>query len=188
LLLKINKLIFVHFQNNYCPCQQMKWWTPLNTIRTLGPNMVLPVAIGHQLGQMCWTGTVWILYYVSPHEMGRHIDFSSVVCPCVRPSVCPSVTLSCPLYILKPWWDFQITLHKCQVWWDDVQCLGLTKVGSRSRSKFKIKHCMTVFWVRSLSFEPMVRFTNNFPEMLAMMRQCAVPMFDQGWFKVKVKN
>jgi len=24
--------------------------------------------------------------------------------------------------------------------------------------------------------------------MLAMMRRCAVPMFDKGWFKVKVKK
>ena len=30
-----------------------------------------------------------------------------------------------------------------------------------------------------------VRSTNNFPKMLAMMRRCAVPMFDQGWFKDK---
>jgi len=36
-----------------------------------------------------------ILNYVSPHEMGRHIDFSSVVCLSVR----LSVTLLCPLYI-----------------------------------------------------------------------------------------
>ena len=37
------------------------------------------------------------------------------------------------LYFLNLWWDLQITLHKCQVWWDDVQCLCLTKVCSRSR-------------------------------------------------------
>jgi len=53
-------------------------------------------------------------------------------------------------------------------------------------SKFKIKHGMTVFCVRSLSFEPLVGFTNNFPEMLAVMKLCAVPMFDQGRFKVKI--
>jgi len=58
------------------------------------------------------------------------------------------------LYFLNPWWDLQITLHKCQVWWDEVQCLCLTKVGSRSRSQSKIKHCRTVFRVRSISFEP----------------------------------
>jgi len=29
-----------------------------------------------------------------------------------------------------------------------------------------------------------VGFTNNFPEMFAMMRRCAVPMFDQGRFNV----
>ena len=49
------------------------------------------------------------------------------------------------LYLLNPWGYLQITLHKCQVWWDDVQCLCLTKVGSRSRSQSKIKHCMTVW-------------------------------------------
>ena len=72
--------------------------------------------------------------------------------PSVCPSICPSVRLSVrhtfvsALYLLNPWWDLQITLHKCQVWWGDVQCLCLTKVGSRSRSQSKIKHCiMTVF-------------------------------------------
>jgi len=47
---------------------------------------------------------------------------------------------------------------------------------------------MTVFGVRSISFEPLVVFTNNFPKILAMITRCAVPMFDQGPFKVKVKN
>jgi len=32
------------------------------------------------------------------------------------------------LYLLNPWWDFQITLYKCQVWWVDVQCKCLTKL------------------------------------------------------------
>jgi len=67
-----------------------------------------------------------------------------------------------------------------------VQCLCLTKVGLRSRSQSKIKHCMTVFRVRSISFELLVGFTNNFAQMSSMMRQCTVPMFDQGRFKVKV--
>jgi len=67
-----------------------------------------------------------------------------------------------------------------------VQCLGLTKVGSRSRSQSKIKHCMTVFRVRSISFEPLVVFTNYFAQMSSMIRGCAVPRFDQGRFKVKV--
>ena len=67
-----------------------------------------------------------------------------------------------------------------------MQCLGLTKVGSRSRSQSKIKHCMTVFRVRSISFEPKEGFTNNFAQMSSMMRRCAVPLFDQGRVKVKV--
>jgi len=67
-----------------------------------------------------------------------------------------------------------------------VQCLCLTKVGSRSSSQLKIKHCMTVFRVRSLSFEPLVGFINNFAQMPNMMRRCAVPRFDRGRFKVKV--
>ena len=58
----------------------------------------------------------------------------------------------------------------------------VTFLGSQS----KIKHCMTVFRVRSISFEPLVGFTNNFAQMSSMMRQCAVPMFDQGRFKVNV--
>jgi len=142
------------------------------------------------------------------------------------------------LYLLNPWWDLKILLLKCQVWWDDVQCLCLTKVGSRSRSQFKIyqcmtvfhvgsisfeplvvltntfaqmaamlrlravslltkvgsrsrselkiKHCMTVFHVGSISFEPLVGFTNYSLQMSRMMRWCAVPMFDQCLFKVKV--
>jgi len=45
---------------------------------------------------------------------------------------------------------------------------------------------MTIFYVRSISFEPLVGFTNYFAQMSAMMGRCAVPMFDQGRFKVKV--
>jgi len=57
-------------------------------------------------------GGIFFVNYVSHHKMGRHIVFSSVVCP----SVCLSVTLFLSaLYLLNPWWDFQITLHKCQV-------------------------------------------------------------------------
>jgi len=39
------------------------------------------------------------------------------------------------LYLLNPWWDLQITFLKSLLWWDDVQCLCLTKVCSRSRKK-----------------------------------------------------
>jgi hypothetical protein len=67
-----------------------------------------------------------------------------------------------------------------------LQCLCLSKVCSRSMSQSKIKHCMTVFRVRSISFEPLVGFTNNSAHMSSMMRRFAVPMFDQGRFKVKV--
>jgi len=67
-----------------------------------------------------------------------------------------------------------------------VQGLCLTKVGSRSRSEFKIKHCMTVFHVGSISFEPLVGFKNFSAQMSRMIRRCAVPMFDQCLFKVKV--
>ena len=65
-----------------------------------------------------------------------------------------------------------------------MQCLGLTKVGSRSQ--FKIKHFMTVFRARSISLEPLVVFTNYFAQMSSMMRGCAVPRFDQGRVKVKI--
>jgi len=69
-----------------------------------------------------------------------------------------------------------------------VQCLGLTKVDSRSRSQSKIKHCLTVFRVRSISFEPLVVFTNKFARISAIMRRCAMFMFDQGQLKIMVKG
>ena len=47
--------------------------------------------------------------------------------------------------------------------------------------------CPSCFRVRSISFEPLVGFTNYFAQMSAMMGRCAVPMFDQGWLKVKVR-
>ena len=46
--------------------------------------------------------------------------------------------------------------------------------------------CPSHFRVRSISFEPLVGFTNNFAQMSIMMRRCAVLMFNQGRFKVKV--
>jgi len=46
---------------------------------------------------------------------------------------------------------------------------------------------MTVFGARSISFEPLVGFTNYFARMSAIMRQSAMLMFDQGQLKVKVK-
>jgi len=54
----------------------------------------------------------------------------------VRLSVCHASVFA--LYLLKTWWNFKISWHKCQVWWDDVNCLCFTKVGLRSRSKFKV--------------------------------------------------
>ena len=99
-----------------------------------------------------------LMYYASPHEIGRHIVFSSVVCLSVCLYICLSVTLSCPLYIF--WTPGGIYKLFCtNVSYNKTICnVCLTKVSWRSRSKFKIKHCMTVFWVCSLSFEPLVGF------------------------------
>ena len=50
--------------------------------------------------------------------------------------------------------------------------------------------CLSVrlshFRIRSISFEHLVGFTNNFAQMSSMMRRCAVPMFDQGRVRVNV--
>jgi len=45
---------------------------------------------------------------------------------------------------------------------------------------------MTVFCVRSIYFEPLVGFTNNSAQRSSMISRCALRMFDQGRFKVKV--
>jgi len=50
----------------------------------------------------------------------------------------------------------------------------------------RLSVCPSTFCVRSTSFEPLVGLRNNFAQMSSMMRRCAVPMFDQGRFKVKV--
>jgi len=51
----------------------------------------------------------------------------------------------------------------------------------------RFSHSMTVFRVRSISFELLVGFTNNFARMSAIRRRCAMLMFEQGQSKVKVK-
>jgi len=46
--------------------------------------------------------------------------------------------------------------------------------------------CPSRFHVRSISFEPLLGITNNFAQMLSMMRRCAVLMFDQGRVKITI--
>ena len=60
------------------------------------------------------------------------------------------------------------------------------KVGSRSRSLFKVKHIFDVFHVRSISLEPVLRFQNKIAQILTMMRRCADCRFIEGRLKVKV--
>ena len=77
----------------------------------------------------------WLVWKSLATEMGRHIVFSSDVCL----SVCLSVTLSCLLFIFwTPGWIYKLLCTNVYEWWDDVQCLCLTNVWSRSRSQFKI--------------------------------------------------
>jgi len=67
--------------------------------------------------------------YVSPHEMGRHIVFSSVVCP----FVCLSLTLSCSLYIF--WTPCGIYKLLCtNVKYDPMMCSAYVGQG-----RFKVK-------------------------------------------------
>jgi len=101
---------------------------------------------------------MWVLQWYTQIFIESHqLKMNNNMCSCIV-----WLYFVFALYLLNPWWVLQITLYKCQVWWDDVQCLCLTKVGSRSRSQSKIKHCMTVFRVRSISFKPLVGFTNYY--------------------------
>jgi len=86
------------------------------------------------------------------------------------------------LYLLNSLWDFQITLQKCQVWWVDVQCVCLTKVGSRPRSLFKVKYCMnfTKFnnsWVPFLQINPLSYVAANEYSLIPAIAQVYDPIF-----------
>ena len=49
--------------------------------------------------------------------------------------------------------------------------------------------CLSLYhtFVFAQYLEPLVGFTNNYAQMSSMISRCAVYMFDQGQFKVKVK-
>jgi len=94
--------------------------------------------------------------------------------------------ISCPLYIF--WTPGRFSNNSAQM--PSMMrgfAVPMFHLGrSRSRSKFKVKQCMPLFRVRSISFEPLLGFSNNSAQMSSMMRQCAVRLFHQGRFKVKV--
>ena len=108
-------------------------------------------------------------------------------------SVCPSVCLSVRhtflsiLYLLKPWWDLQITLHTCQVWWVNVQCLCMTKVSSAQGHSSSLN----IVWlyydcVCSITLEGLVTIWNDLAQRYKTMRRCAECVFDQNHFQVKM--
>ena len=70
--------------------------------------------------------------------------------------------------------------------WGDILFLAPLSVCSSVRLSVRLSVRPSLFRVRSISFEPLVGFSNNFAQMSSMMRRCAVPRFDQGRFKVKV--
>jgi len=47
-----------------------------------------------------------------------------------------------------------------------VQCICLTMVSSRSWSKFKVKYCMTVLLVRSITLEKIMTLKNDLAQMM----------------------
>ena len=66
--------------------------------------------------------------------------------------------------------------------WGDILFLALLSV----RPSVRLFVCPSRFRVHSISVETLVGFSNNFAQMSSIMSQCAVRMFDQGRFKVKV--
>jgi len=92
------------------------------------------------------------------------------VCLSFCPSVCPScfcvrsISFEPLVGFTNNFAQMSSMMRRCA-----VPTVCLTKAGSRSRSLSKIKHCMTVFRVRSIFFEPLVGFTNYFAQMSAMM-------------------
>ena len=94
------------------------------------------------------------------------------------------------LYLLNPWWVLQITLHKCQLWWDDVQCLCLTKVGLRSSSHLRL-NIVWLFFVSALylwtpgGFYKLFCTNVSYDGTMCSAYVWPVPMFDQDRLKVK---
>ena len=70
--------------------------------------------------------------------------------------------------------------------WGDILFLAPLSVCPSVRQSVCPSVRPSHFRVRSISFEPLVGFTNNFAQMSSMMRPCAVPMFDQGRVKVTI--
>ena len=104
---------------------------------------------------------------------GRHIVFAL--------SVHPSVF----------WTTWRILkLVTTNVHYIETMCRGhvsFNQLGSRSRSHLKAKCHMTIFCVRSITFEPLEGFWNYSPQMLTIFRQCTDRIFQPAWFKVKVR-
>jgi len=123
---------------------------------------------------LCFMNYV-LLYnnYASPLN-GKNIVFSSVVCPSVRPSVCLFVrhTFVSALYLLNPLWELKITLHICQAWCDDVQCVCLTKVGSRSRS-YSLR--FNIVWLYLVS---VLYLLNTWWDLQITLHKCEVWLID----------
>ena len=104
----------------------------------------------------------------------------------VCPSICPSITLSCPLHISWTLWKIFIKL------WSNVRLsesmfrTHVNHANSRSRSLVKVMGLSLEFCVRSISPIPLEGFSLNFGHMFASVRWCAALITQPCWHKVKV--
>jgi len=76
--------------------------------------------------------------------------------------------ISCPLYFF--WTPDGFSKNCPNIKYDESMCSDY----------------LTVFCVHSISFVPLIEFLNNSKQMSSIMSQCAIHMFDQSRFKVKV--
>jgi len=119
-------------------------------------------------------------YYVSPHEMGIHIVFSSVVCPSVHQSVSPShfrvrsISFEPLVGFTNNFAQMSSMMRRCAYVW--------SRSGQRHNLRFNI---VWLYFVSALYLLIPWWDTNNFAQMSSKIRRCAVSMFE-GRFTVKV--
>jgi len=123
---------------------------------------------------------------VSRHKMGRHIVFCAPLS--VNLSVCSSVCLSSRFRVRSISFEHlggYTKKRRTHVKFDESMCIAYVWPSSVQGQSSRL-NIVWLYFVSALYILSLVGFTNNSAQMSNMISLCAVRMFDQGVFKVKV--